>query len=80
MIFYVTMTDKFMSGWGAANGKTNKMIVECDTIEQAEQIERAARRRSEMKYVNICASRPRYGSHVLESFKTYADLSGPWKA
>jgi hypothetical protein len=80
MIFYVTMTDKFMSGWGAANGKINKMIVECDTIEQAEQIERAARRRSEMKYVNICARRPRYGSHVLESFKTYADLSGPWKA
>jgi len=80
MTFYVTMTDKFMSGWGAANGKTNKMIVECDTIEQAEQIERAARRRSEMKYVNICARRPRYGSHVLESFKTYADLSGPWKA
>ena len=80
MSYFVTMTDKFMSGWGVANGKTNKMIIECDTFEQAEQIERAARRRSEMKYVNICVRRPRYGSHVLESFKKYADLSGPWKA
>ena len=79
MKFYVTMTDKFMSGWGAAVNKTNKMIVECDTIEQAEQIERAARRRREMKYVNICTTRPRYGARVLESFKNYADLSGVWK-
>ena len=80
MTFYVTMTDKFMSGWGAADGKINKLIIECDTHEQVEQIRRAARQRSEMRYVNICARRPRYGSHVLESFKTYADLSGPWKA
>ena len=80
MKFYVTMTDKFMSGWGASEGKINKMIVECNDIDQAEQIERAARRRREMKHVNICARRPRYGSHVLETVKTYADLSGPWKA
>jgi hypothetical protein len=79
-MFYVTMTDKFMSGWGRAEGFTNKMVVQCATLEQAEQIERAARRRPEMKYVNICARRPRYGAHVLPSFKTYADLSGPWKA
>jgi len=79
-MFYVTMTDKFMSGWGGAEGLINKMIVQCATLEQAEQIERAARRRPEMKYVNICARRPRYGAHVLQSFKTYADLSGPWKA
>ena len=44
-MFYVTMTDKFMSGWGYAAGKTNKMIVACDTIAQAEQIERVAQRR-----------------------------------
>jgi hypothetical protein len=79
-MFYVTMTDKFMSGWGAAQNRVNKLIIECETWQQAEQIERAARRRSEMKYVNICARRPRYGAHILPSFKTYADLSGPWKA
>jgi hypothetical protein len=78
-MFYVTMTDKFMSGWGHAQGKTNKLIIECNTFDEAEQIERAARRRSEMKYVNICARRPRYGAHVLESWKTYADMTG-WRA
>jgi cell division protein FtsL len=78
-MFYVTMTDKFMSGWGHAQNKTNKLIIECNTIDEAEQIERAARRRSEMKYVNICARRPRYGTHVLESWKTYADMTG-WRA
>jgi len=77
-MFYVTMTDKFMSGWGHAQNKTNKLIIECNTIDEAAQIERAARRRSEMKYVNICARRPRYGAHVLESWKTYADMTG-WR-
>jgi hypothetical protein len=73
------MTDKFMSGWGHAQGKTNKLIIECNTVDEAEQIERAARRRSEMKYVNIRTRRPRYGAHVLESWKTYADMTG-WRA
>ncbi len=77
-MFYVTMTDKFMSGWGYAQGRTNKLIVECSTIDEAEQIERTARRRPEMKYVNICTRRPRYGAHVLESWKTYADMTG-WR-
>ena len=77
-MFYVTMTDKFMSGWGHAQNKTNKLIIECNTIDEAEQIERAARRRNEMKYVNICTRRPRYGAHVVESWKTYADMTG-WR-
>lgn len=76
--FYVTMTDKFMSGWGMAEGKTNKLIIECDTIEQALQIERAARRRSEMRYVNIRTTKPYYGSHVLESWKSWGDLGEIW--
>lgn len=76
--FYVTMTDKFMSGWGMAKGKTNKLIIICDTIEQAEQIKRAARRRSEMRRVNIRTTKPRYGSHVLESWKTWGELGEIW--
>jgi len=78
-MFYVTMTDKFMSGWGYAAGKTNKMIVACDTIAQAEQIQRAAQRRPEMRYVNIRTTKPRYGSDVLESWKTWAELGPVWK-
>jgi len=76
--FYVTMTDKFMSGWGMAEGKKNKLIIECETIEQAEQIERAARYRDEMTYVNIRISKPRYGANVLETWKTWKDLGPIW--
>ena len=73
------MTDKFMSGWGMAKGKINKYVIECDDMAQAKIIERNARRRPEMKYVNICLNKPRYGSGYLVSEKTFSDLSGPWK-
>jgi hypothetical protein len=79
MKYYVTMTDKFMSGWGQAHNKVNKLIVECADYLQARQIAKAACRRPEMKYVNICINRPRYGAHILESWKTYEQMSGPWK-
>ena len=29
-MYYVTATDKFMSGWGLAKGKTKKVIVICE--------------------------------------------------
>jgi hypothetical protein len=78
-LFYVTMTDKFMSGWGQAKNKTNKFIVICDNHEQAEQIERAARKRDEMKYINICTTKPRYGANVLESWKHFNELGEVWR-
>jgi len=77
-LFYVTMTDKYLSGWGMSENKTNKLIIECDTIEQAEKIERSARNRSEMRYVNIRTTKPRYGANVLETWKTWADLGPIW--
>ena len=73
------MTDKFMSGWGKAQGKINKLIIECQTLEQAEQIERAARNRTEMRYVNIRTSKPYYRSNVLKSCKTWDELGEVWK-
>ena len=72
------MTDKFMSGWGKAEGKTNKYIIECDTYEQAERAERNARKRSEMKYVNLCVHNPRYGANVIESRVQFEDLGEIW--
>ena len=35
--FYVSATDKLLSGWGEATGKTSKFVVACDTEEQVEQ-------------------------------------------
>lgn len=79
MTYYVTMTDKFMSGWGMAEGKTNKMIVVCHTWEQAEQIEKAAHSRPEMRYINIRTTKPNYGPGIVESWKNWDDLGEVWK-
>ena len=77
-MYYVTMTDRFMSGWGPATGKTNKLVIECETYEQAEKLEAHALTRSEMKYVNIRTSKPYYKGNVLVSWKTWEDMGGPW--
>jgi hypothetical protein len=70
--FYVTMTDSFLSGWGRAKGKTNKLIFECENYTEAEKVKDYADTRTEMKYVNICINRPtRYnGSGYLTQYKT----------
>lgn len=78
-MYYVTMTDKAMSGWGMAQRKTNKLIIECETLQQAETIERNAQRRNEMKYINICSKKPRYGKNIVESWKNYEELGNIWK-
>jgi len=76
-MFYVTMTDKFMSGWGMAKGLINKLVIECETLEEAKQIERTAHNRNEMKYVNICTTKPSYPtSRYLTSWKKYPQMTG----
>jgi len=77
-VFYVTMTDKYLSGWGMSENKTNKLIIECETIEQAEQIALVARYRDEMTYVNIRTTKPYYGSNIVESWKTWGELGEIW--
>ncbi len=79
-MLYVRMTDKFMSGWGQARGMTNVMVVACETPEQAEAVEKAARERSEMRRVEICLSKPRNRPGILYSHKQFSDLGGPWLA
>lgn len=78
--YYVTMLDTFMSGWGMAKDKKNIMIVECDSLEDAELIAENATKRSEMKNIDIWTEMPEYDDalYVL-SVKTFAQLSGPWK-
>ena len=74
------MTDKFMSGWGLAQGKTNKYVVECDNGEQAETIMRNAMRRPEMKHISMRTSRPKYDSRtILATYVTFNDLGDVWK-
>ena len=78
--WYVTMTDKFMSGWGGAKGKINKYVVICETGEQARRIEKNAGYRSEMKYINVTTTKPYYDPRrYLVTWKTYKQLGKIWK-
>ena len=58
--FYVTMTDKFLSGWGMANGKINKLVISCASQKEANIVYDNAVNRGEMKYVNIVMKKPYY--------------------
>ena len=74
---YVTMTDKFMSGWGMAKGKINKLVIECENSEQAEKIAYCAKSYPEMKYISIRYSKPNYNSNkYLTSWKLFSDMTG----
>lgn len=57
---YVTMTDKFMSGWGMADKKINKLIFECDGLQEAHIVAENAENRNDMKYINITYTKPYY--------------------
>jgi hypothetical protein len=57
---YVTMTDRFMSGWGEAANKINKLVLTCDNWDEAEIVADNARRRTDQKNINICGNKPYY--------------------
>ncbi len=80
-MYYVTMIDNFMSGWGQASDLTNIYQVECDSLEQAEQIEESANNRGEMSRVKIHNDAPYYSADsYLVTEKHYSDLGGCWIA
>ena len=50
--YIVTATDKFLSGWGMASGKTHKQIVICEDYTQAERVAYNLKKQG-LTYVNI---------------------------
>lgn len=77
-MYYVTMTDKFLTGWGEAQGRKAKFIYECETYSQAEVVANNARSRGDQSHVNICIREPRYNSRFhLVQWKTI-DCSPNW--
>lgn len=81
MSYFVSMTDNFMSGWGQAEDKINKYVVECDNVQQAELIFKNAKKRSEMSNVIISEGKAPYYAKdkYLVTNKKYEDLGGAWK-
>ena len=79
-MYYVTMTDKFMSGWGHAKNKINKLIITCDNYDEAVIVADNASNRSEMKYINITSRKPCYNprryyvsvhGHTIGDYKSW---------
>lgn len=63
--YFVTMTDRFLSGWGCAENKTAKRIVLCKTYREAQIIVdgiKNCKNQNGMRYVKICSKFPRYNS------------------
>lgn len=59
-MLYVTMSDKFLSGWGLAKGKINRLVFECETKEEAKIVYDNANYRTDQKNINICYKKPYY--------------------
>jgi len=80
LYYYVTMTDKFMSGWGKAEGKINKYVIRCSTFEDARLIEINAHRRREMKHINVTNKMPYYSpTRYYVSLEAFEDMGAIWK-
>lgn len=61
--YYVTMTDKFLSGWGLSQGKINKLVLTCDSYDEALKVFYHAEKRDDMKYINITSRKPCYNQN-----------------
>lgn len=74
--YYVSMTDKFMSGWGEARGKINKLVFICDSMEEARIVEDNAHNRTEQIYINICINKPYYNKRdYYTQYETKGDYN-----
>lgn len=76
-MWFVTMTDKFLSGWGCAQNKTAKRVIICKDHQQAEEVyDRIIARqpRCQMIYVNVTPTLPYYSpSRYVTSWELYTD-------
>ena len=77
-MYYVTMTDKFMSGWGKAKGTTNKLVISCNTYDEALIVAQNARSRPEMKYINIRDTKPYYPNYCVSRHGITEDDYESW--
>lgn len=65
--YYVLSNDTFMSGWGHAEGKTNTVILPCESADEAKIVADNARARSDQKRVRIVTRKPRLQAGHLYS-------------
>ena len=57
-MFYVSMTDNFLSYWGKASGKIDKLVFICNTEEEANIVKFNARCYSSMSSIVVSNNKP----------------------
>lgn len=74
-MYYVTMIDNFMSGWGMAEGKINRLVLECCDYVEAMRVESYAKSRSETSSVSILSKKPSFPKDkYFAQYKTIEDM------
>lgn len=74
--YYVSMTDRFMSGWGEAKDKINKLVFVCESYSEAIIVRDNARNRTDQIYINICMNKPYYNrENYYVQYKTKGDYN-----
>lgn len=68
-MFYVSMIDTFMSGWGMAKGKQNILIFECDSLEEAKIVSDNANNRTDQRCIEIHKEYPHFEGKVYVQHK-----------
>ena len=59
-MYYVTTIDRFMSGWGHAEGKTNVLIFECETRKEALVVFQNAKDRGDQSEIKLHQALPKF--------------------
>jgi len=73
-MYYVTMTDKFITAHGNIRGKIAKFIVKCKNITQAKKIKAIAKKR-EYSHIKIVTKTPDYDERKYQvRFIDYGSL------
>jgi hypothetical protein len=73
-MFYVTMVDRFMSNWGKADKRINMLAFVCETREEADNVERYAKTRTDMENIQRHHTLPKVNAkRVYLQIKTKED-------
>ena len=67
---YVTCNDALMSGWGRAENKINKIVIECNDLKQAKRVVTNLKGENQYKHINICKKKPSYdlGKYYISEY------------
>lgn len=75
--WFVTCTDKFLSGWGRAEGKIAKRVCVCKDHAEAEKLRDRMERNKEkhlLRYINVVPTFPNYSlKRYTVSIDAYSD-------